>query len=215
MWMYDRPGSRVLKMLDTTPSTSHLTTVCSMCVCLILQRFPLHPFALLQTFQQESKIHVLEIVRRFFLLCIHLHTYYESVNYYIFIISTLFLVCIYHGSPRPSKDWSFGWSLYRILPPKLSNCCFWTSWFCIFSYHCITCPSIEALRIIFLPNTTTFAPPKWSLTSYTAREHFRQPIVDYINPECLVSKSIETRRSKTAKCPENTRKVSVKRFWGA
>lgn len=25
------------------------------------------------------------------------------------------------------------------------------------------------------------------------REHFRQPIVDYINPECLVSKAVETR----------------------
>ena len=34
-----------------------------------------------------------------------------------------------------------------------------------------------------------------SLYALPSREHFRQPIVDYINPECLVSKSIETRRS--------------------
>ena len=35
------------------------------------------------------------------------------------------------------------------------------------------------------------------------REHFRQPVVDYINPDCLVSKCIEEEDGNAEKCVDS------------
>lgn len=111
---------------------------------------------------------------------------------WIFISTVQCFLYTFAMGVQDQRMWSFGWSLYRIPPTFLFLD------FLVLHILSLTYPSMEALLLV---SESTFA-PGWSLTYTVAREHFRQPIVDYINPECLVSKCIETRRgSKNSKTP--------------
>lgn len=61
----------------------------------------------------------------------------------------------------------------------------------------------------FWKNTNFYGIDLSAAVQRCAKEHFRQPIVDYINPECLVSKAIETRFDFMTISVESLQKIEI------